>query len=201
VSRWPVAALYVEADGPYADLAAEVYDAERDARTYTGDLPVVAHPPCGPWGKLSWSCRHQNPDAGPHAVAEVRRCGGILEHPVGSRLFEHCGILVGDWSWPWRPTDPWGGYTIRIPQWHWGHRGAKDTILYIVGTADLPPLPARGCVTEPYPVQNMSSRARRLTPPAMAWWMAAAAARCTPPRQPASIGSVGESSSCTRRPP
>ena len=39
-----VAALYVEPDGPYAGLdGVEVWDEARDARTYAGPQPVVAH--------------------------------------------------------------------------------------------------------------------------------------------------------------
>ena len=42
-----VAALYVEPDGPYSNLdGVEVWDEARDARTYAGPHPVVAHPPC-----------------------------------------------------------------------------------------------------------------------------------------------------------
>ena len=177
-AEWPVAALYVDPSGPYPALVAngEWYDAERSARTYAGDLPVVAHPPCGPWGKLSWRCKDQDRTHAIHAIAEVRRCGGILEHPVGSRLFEECGIPTAPWT-PDRETDEFGGYTLCFPQWNWGHRGEKGTIVYIVGTADLPPLPRRMTGT-PHPIQKMGKRERRLTPPAFAWWMCSVASRC-----------------------
>ena len=175
-----VAALYVDASGPYPGLTDHWYDACRDAASYQGELPVVAHPPCGPWGVLAWATKHQPREAGPHAVAEVRRCGGVLEHPVGSQLFKHCGIPTAPWS-SWREVDDWGGYTLRLPRWHFGHRGRKDTILYICGTADLPPLPRRDGGT-PREVQRMCGRERRLTPPAFAWWLCLVAARCRAPR-------------------
>lgn len=178
VAEWPVAALYVDPDGPYPTLVAddEWYDLERDARTFAGGRPVVAHPPCGPWGKLAWRCKNQDRSTGIHAVEVVRANGGILEHPVGSKLFEACEIPTSPWT-PERTVDAYGGYTIRVPQWDWGHRGEKGTILYIVGTADLPPLPRR-MTGAPYPVQNMGKLERRLTPSALAWWMCAVAARC-----------------------
>lgn len=52
--RTDVAALYVDPRGPYPKLVAEWYDAARDARTYEGPLPVVAHPPCGDELVMFW---------------------------------------------------------------------------------------------------------------------------------------------------
>ncbi len=49
-----IAALYVETDGTYFDVpGVDAWDEERDARTYTGPHPVVAHPPCQLWGALA----------------------------------------------------------------------------------------------------------------------------------------------------
>lgn len=179
-ASWPVAALFVDGLGPYPHLVgSRWYDREADACTYAGPWPVVAHPPCGPWGKLAWNCHAQERGHGLVGVAMVRRWGGVLEHPVGSRLFAECEIPTTPWTEE-RPTDPWGGYTIRVPQWDWGHRGEKDTILYVVGTEDLPPLPQRRGGA-PKPVQDMGHLERRLTPPALAWWLCAVAARCRSP--------------------
>lgn len=51
-----VAVLYAYADGPYAGLdGVDVWDVTRDARTYAGPHPVVAHPPCERWGRY-WTC-------------------------------------------------------------------------------------------------------------------------------------------------
>lgn len=174
---WPVAALYVDSTGPYGDRVEEVFDARRNAMTYRGRLPVVAHPPCGPWGRLAWSCRKQDPATGLHAVAMVRKHGGVLEHPVGSQLFAACDIPAGDWDNPERELDAYGGFTIRVKQWDYGHRGEKDTILYIVGTDSVPPLLDREGGT-PRPVQNMCARERRLSPTPFADWLCSIAARC-----------------------
>lgn len=41
-----LAALYVETDGVYFGLpTVDPWDEKRDARRYSGPLPVVAHPP------------------------------------------------------------------------------------------------------------------------------------------------------------
>lgn len=175
-----VAALYVDPQGPYGALCKEVFDMDRNAMTYEDStakgLPVLAHPPCGPWGHLSWACTQQDPATGHHAVHMVRKYGGILEHPVGSKLFKECGIHADEWDNPERKLDAYGGYTIRLKQFDYGHRGQKDTIFYIVGLAELPPMLQRENDIEAK-VQNMSKLHRRLTPDIMAYWLASAAAK------------------------
>ena len=48
-----VAALFVETDGVYFGLPnVDPWDEQRDARTYRGPYPVVAHPPCQRWGRF-----------------------------------------------------------------------------------------------------------------------------------------------------
>lgn len=48
-----VAVLFARTNSVYKTLPdVEVYDIERDARTYDGPWPVVAHPPCRAWGRL-----------------------------------------------------------------------------------------------------------------------------------------------------
>ena len=88
--RADVAVLFARADSVYTTLpGVEEYDMERDARTYDGPWPVVAHPPCRAWGLL----RHMaNPRADERnlarlAVALVREFGGVLEHPQASTLW------------------------------------------------------------------------------------------------------------------
>jgi hypothetical protein len=47
-----IAALYVETGGCYYGLPdVDPWDLARDARTYAGPWPVVAHPPCERWGR------------------------------------------------------------------------------------------------------------------------------------------------------
>lgn len=72
-----VAALYVERGGPYFDRAdVDPWDRDRDARTYDGPHPVVAHPPCGPWGELKHLYKGNEHDCAGFALATVRRWGG-----------------------------------------------------------------------------------------------------------------------------
>src|SRR5690606_39268582 len=117
-----IAALYVMADGVYSGLPhVECWDEARDARTYAGPWPVVAHPPCERWGYF-WSggplriARGFEPkklgdDGGcfEAALAAVRKWGGVLEHPKGSQAWKHFGLTpprrggwsVADWEGGW----------------------------------------------------------------------------------------------------
>ena len=52
MSKPMVAALFVQRGGVYFDVeGVDPWDEERDARTYAGPYPVVAHPPCKRWGR------------------------------------------------------------------------------------------------------------------------------------------------------
>lgn len=162
-----VAALYVRADGPYPGLCVDWYDAERDARTYAGPWPVVVHPPCGPWGRFKWSCKHQDPSLGPIAVEQVQTFGGVLEHPAHSTLFKHCNLPA-----PGNLPDKHGGITIELEQSRFGHRAPKLTWLYCVGVSfdDAPPLPpvvhnATGRI------ERMARPERERTPVQFAAWL------------------------------
>jgi hypothetical protein len=155
-----VAALYVDLPrGPYAHIdGVDPWGTARDARTYNGPGPVVAHPPCGPWGRLHHLYRGNEHDCGPMAVAQVRTFGGALEHPAGSKLWEACGLpyptRCAACDVPrWRcmcapiPTDEFGGYTIELDQCEWGHVARKRTWIYLVGVPrealEAPPYPGR----------------------------------------------------------
>lgn len=84
-----IAALYIDPLGPYPALeGVDCWDESRDARKYDGPDPVVAHPPCGPWGRLRHLYKGSEHDCAPRAVEQVRRWGGVLEHPAGSLLWE-----------------------------------------------------------------------------------------------------------------
>lgn len=90
--RRDVVALYVDARGPYPGLVAQWFDAIDDATRYAGPLPVVAHPPCGPWGHLRHLSRRDDPALAIRAVEQVRAFGGVLEHPAWSMLWEACDL-------------------------------------------------------------------------------------------------------------
>ena len=187
-----VAALYVDTRrGPYARLpGVECWGEERDATTYAGPWPVVAHPPCGPWGRLRGQCTLQRADLGPLAVEQVIRFGGALEHPAGSLLWAHCDLpLPGE-----TPRDIGGRMvsTVEIDQCEWGHEARKRTWILLAGidpsVFPAPPYPGRlptrtvqsrlhAYSGRPDRLPEMSRSRRHLTPDALACDLAALARR------------------------
>jgi hypothetical protein len=143
-----VAALYVETDGTYWGVpGVDPWDEFRDARTYRGPLPVVAHPPCQRWGRF-WHGSTRKPhqfrrgeDGGCFAAAltAVRNYGGVLEHPAGSSAWDFFGIAKPQGGSGWVRADAWGGWTCQVDQKHYGHTAPKPTWLYAcrVGLPDL----------------------------------------------------------------
>lgn len=126
-----VAALYIDPRGPYPGMeGVDCWDEARDATTYGGSHPIIAHPPCGPWGQLRALCRYQRRDLAPRAVAQVRRWGGVLEHPRGSLLWKEHDLAL---LLPGVAPDRHGGFTISVEQVAWGHACRKPTWLYLVG--------------------------------------------------------------------
>ena len=147
-----VAALYVQPDGCYYGLDdVDPWDEARDARRYDGPWPVVAHPPCARWGNYwyggpAWVATGNAPkrlgdDAGCFraALEAVRRWGGVLEHPAGSRAWGWHHIGRPEPSGGWTMADFCSGWTCMVDQGHYGHRAAKPSMLYAVA-ANLPSL-------------------------------------------------------------
>ena len=138
-----VAALFVRRDSIYKALpGVECYDEWRDARTFPGGMPVVAHPPCRTWGTLAHWAKAPEAEHGLAlwAVQQVRQWGGVLEHPATSGLWRE-GHLAAPTAL--RLPDEYGGWTLECDQFHWGHLAQKRTRLYIVGTKQTPPIPFR----------------------------------------------------------
>lgn len=172
---YPVAVLFARSRSAYFDLAADVYDATRDARTYSGALPVVAHPPCRAWGRLSHMAkpRHDERDLALFAVEAVRRCGGVLEHPGASRLWSAADLPAPG------ARDAFGGWTLPVLQSWWGHRAPKRTLLYVCGVrpGDVPPIPFE--LGEPDGrVQLMGRAERERTPLPLMTWLLELASLC-----------------------
>lgn len=138
---YSVAVLFARQDSIYKRLGGcDVFDIDRDARTYTGELPVVAHPPCRAWGRLRSFAkpRPDEKDLAFFAIEQIRRCGGVLEHPAQSSLWPVAGLPpCGAFK------DVFGGWTLAVDQFWWGHRARKRTFLYIVGIEpfELPTMP------------------------------------------------------------
>ena len=135
-----VAALFVELDGAYYGLDdVDPWPEARDARTYAGPWPVVAHPPCNTWCQLARVnlARYGRPigaDGGTFAaaLAAVRRWGGVLEHPAYSMAWDRYALprpVRGGWTQSL--DDP--GVTTEVCQAAYGHAARKLTWLYAVG--------------------------------------------------------------------
>jgi hypothetical protein len=135
-------ALFVRKDSAYKKRKNwDVYDASRDALSYKEYFPVVCHPPCRTWGKLSHMAHNARPgeaDLALWSIKKIRQNGGVLEHPSGSRLFGKHLPDVGQ-------VDKYGGFTILIDQYDFGHVAHKKTKLYICGIDrdELPELPPK----------------------------------------------------------
>lgn len=136
-----VAALFVQPDGCYAnDPSIDAWPESRDARTYSGCLPVVAHPPCQLWGPMAavnfkrWGGEHNRPgnDQGcfASALASVRANRGVLEHPKATRAWAAHG-LTKPTAIGWQPCGE--GWVCEVWQSAYGHRANKATWLYFVG--------------------------------------------------------------------
>lgn len=140
-----VAALYVETSGAYSKLdGVDPWDEARDARTYAGPHPVVAHPPCQRWGRF-WHGSTRKPhqyklgdDGGcfEAALAAVKRWGGVLEHPAHSKAWDAFGLRkpVQGAGWWWcQQHDVW---VCHVEQGRYGHDSRKPTLLPVPGEFD-----------------------------------------------------------------
>lgn len=162
-----------------------MWDADRDARKWPGGTPCVAHPPCRAWGNFAWRAQPRSDEKalGLWAVDQVRRFGGVLEHPRGSKLWKAKEL-------PLTGVDEFGGFTLSVNQFAWGHKALKPTFLYICGVSrdNLPPLPRRNVGSRPthYIADKvegqkfLSKRSREKTPVSLAHWLVEVASRCQP---------------------
>lgn len=181
-----VAILCARADSDYKALPhADVYDAARDCRTFAGGMPVVAHPPCAQWGRL-YALANDNAEEkalGPWCVERVRENGGVLEHPIHSKLWRACALPIPG------ERDNFGGFTLAMPQQWFGHKAEKWSWFYVCGIepADLPEIPF--CIGEASHVITASRatrgrrpevprREREATPPLLCTWLIQTAHRC-----------------------
>lgn len=171
--RSPVV-LFVSRSSNYRRLGVECYGEDRDAMTFRGDAPVVAHPPCRGWGRLAHWSKHTSRELelALFAVDVVRSNGGVLEHPAFSRLFDDAKLPDPGCS------DGFGGWTLPVSQSWWGHRAPKSTWLYIVGVSyrDLPSIPFHLGVASGR-VHLMGKPERERTPLGLCRWLLEVASR------------------------
>lgn len=175
-----VAALCVGKNSPYHSMPnIDCYDRSRNAYSFPGGCPIIAHPPCRGWSAFlahQAKCEPGELELGLYCCSLLRLHGGILEQPAHSRLMAAGGLPP--------PGDPYDGrvVTIRVNQAWWGTPVRKATWLAIAGQpatsldfpfALLPPGDkARWRKTAG------STGARAGTTPAFAEWLAALARRC-----------------------
>lgn len=183
-----VAVLFARADSIYKTLPeCDVFDAERDARTYAGTNPIVAHPPCRAWGAFAMFAKPRDDEKAlaPWAIEQIRKNGGVLEHPNASKLWPELGLPEPG------TVDEFGGWTLPIHQHWFGHRAEKKTRLYIVGCKprDIPDMPmvlgqATHVIGEVGRASNGTKRPevskdeREKTPPQLARWLVDLAKLC-----------------------
>lgn len=175
-----VSVLFARSDSCYIDLVDDVWDINRDARGYRGPFPVVAHPPCRAWGRLSHLAKPRGDEKALalFAVDCVRSFGGVLEHPHASKLWAAASLP--------RPgfVDSWGGFTLLVDQGWWGHPAPKPTWLYVCGVdrVSMPVLPVQlhraGGRT-----LDLSPSDRERTPLLFARWLVSVARLAVTPTQ------------------
>lgn len=172
-----IAVLYAREDSIYKQLGCDVYDISRDARTYTGNSAVIAHPPCRAWGQLSHFAkpRPDEKELAFHAIDVIRKNGGVLEHPRASKLWPKYLPMPGK-------IDEYGGWTLLIHQIWFGHKAIKKTFLYIVGVkpSELPTYPVTfdtnvyrvgGNSKSKIKKKEVTKREREATPKNLAIWL------------------------------
>lgn len=195
-----IAALYVETGGCYFNLPnVDPWDITRDARTYRGPWPVVAHPPCERWGRFAKGSMtkqvHQVGDDGGCFEAAIRALclfGGVLEHPAHSKAWDHFGIPKPSRS-GWTKAGP-NLWVCEVEQGHYGHKARKKTWLLACGCRPFDliwgpapqRLPERRLAERGYEsarrcgvIANMCSKHRQRTPPEFRDLLIALANHCT----------------------
>jgi len=182
-----VSILFTRKDSIYKTMGLDCWDIERNALNWSGGNPIVAHPPCRAWGQLSHFAkpREGEKELAIYSINQIRKYGGVLEHPRASKLWKEMNLPTGS------QVDEFGGYTLCINQSWFGHRAEKKTLLYICGCPknDLPEMPIKfdlvQCVItsskrkgDPGYKPEVSAYEREATPVDLAKWLVEVAQRC-----------------------
>lgn len=188
MSEATVAVLFARSDSIYKSIpGCDVWDIERDALNWPGGVSArgaSSLPELGTPSPVRKAARGEK-ELALWAVNQVRKFGGVLEHPEGSTLWIAAALPAPG------KQDDFGGWTVPIHQHSFGHRAEKSTLLYIVGCnpRNLPAMPLRmdevtHCIrpTKSYPRKPSVTKAEREhTPPLLAEWLVSVARLCKAP--------------------
>jgi hypothetical protein len=180
-----ISVLFAARDSVYKTIPGlDVWDEDRDALNWPGGNPGIFHPPCRLWSKWMRHFSTADPSEmryGLWSVEQIRRWGGVLEHPACSLLWEEAKL-------PKPGTGDKHGLSIALYQQWFGHKAQKATWLYICGAKNLPQIPfvlgqpechysAVRTVRHP-DMQRLSHRQRQGTPIEFAKWLVELAGKC-----------------------
>jgi hypothetical protein len=157
-----VQALFIDPNGPYPKLLGmeNCWDEQRDARTYPGTDPVIAHPPCHRWVNLAavnykryqrqlpaWYPGGDDEGCFKSALTSVRKYGGVIEHPAfthawAKHYIDSPACIDRDYRgwfenyWAGGTSGPGGDtyYTCEVWQSAYGHLARKRTWLLYCGS-------------------------------------------------------------------
>lgn len=183
-----VAVLFARKDSIYKSIPdCDVWDIERDARKWPGGCSIVGHPPCRAWGVLKHMAkpRPDEKDLARWCVDQIRKWGGILEHPYGSELWPDKKLPAPG------KIDEYGGFTLSFPQLWFGHEMNKYSKFYVCGMdiKDVPEIPFVLGYPSAYMniksarkwgVKELKHSDRERSPKALALWLVEVAKRCKP---------------------
>lgn len=169
-----ISALFVHKKSFYKSILDDCWDIDRNALLWPGGNPVICHPPCRSWGRLRHFSKatEDEHNLALWCIEQVRKYGGCIEHPYGSKLFPSYLPYPGTF-------DKFGGFTISINQSWFGHTCEKKTFIYIFGTLPklLPPFPLNFNLVEKT-IPQLSKKNRELTPPNLAFFLVDIAKLC-----------------------
>lgn len=134
-----ISALFVARDSVYKTFpGVDCWDEDRNALNWPGGNPAVFHPPCRLFSmlRLFSTAPESEKQLAYWSVEQVRKWGGVLEHPA-------CSLLWDDMDLPLPGKRDDFGLTIALNQWWFGHLARKSTWLYICGAKTLPEIPLR----------------------------------------------------------
>ena len=138
---YTIVALFVCENSCYNEVdGIDTWPESRNAKNYNGLHPVICHPPCTRWCKMTFAIYGKEQEAKflpgnddgcfQCALINVNRCGGVLEHPAHSyawKVFNLTKPIKGKW------IKSGNGYVCEVWQSAYGHKAAKPTWLYYRG--------------------------------------------------------------------